>query len=147
MAEAFGMSVTAWSPLAGGVLSGKYNLNDKSANRLGKDNPMSAEFLTPRNLLIAQKVIDIAVQIGKTPSKVALKWLMKKGRNIIPIIGSRCAAQVQDNLGCLDIDLNDCQMAALDEISKIELGFPHDFLNLPFVKNLVLGDNFSKIQK
>lgn len=147
MAEAFGMSVTAWSPLAGGVLSGKYNLNDKSANRLGKDNPMSAEFLTPRNLAIAQKVIDIAVQIGKPPSQVALKWLMKKGRNIIPIIGSRRAAQVQDNLGCLDIDLNDSQMAALDEISKIELGFPHDFLNLPFVKNLVLGDNFSKIQK
>ena len=145
MAESLGISITAWSPLAGGVLSGKYNLNDKNNNRYGEQNPMSSAFLTKRNLNIAQKVVDIAKQVEKTPSQVAIRWLIQKNRNLIPILGVKRMNQLKDNLGCLDFILDNNHMDELNEISKIELGFPHDFLKMPFVKNLVYGNTYEKI--
>jgi len=146
MAHEFGISVTAWSPLAGGVLSGKYNTNDSNQYRFGDHNPRSKALLTERNLKIAEKLMAVAGEIGKTPSQVALRWLLQKGKNIIPIIGAKKSSQIADNLGCLSFELSEPHMNVLNEISKIELGFPHDFLNTPMVKQLVHGNNHSKLK-
>jgi aryl-alcohol dehydrogenase-like predicted oxidoreductase len=145
MADEFGLTITSWSPLAGGVLSGKYNLNEKDNSRFGVQNPMSNAFLTERNLRIAQKVIDIARKNGSSPSQIALKWMVQKNKNIIPIIGAKLENQLKDNLACLSITISDQDMSELDDISKIELGFPHDFLSQPFIRSLVYGETYSKI--
>jgi diketogulonate reductase-like aldo/keto reductase len=73
-----------------------------------------------------------------------LNWIrQQKGRGvIIPIIGARTEAQIKDNLGCLDFELTPNHMNRLDEISKIQLGFPHDFLEVESVKMHAYGRKF-----
>ena len=139
MAHALDIGVTAWSPLGGGVLSGKYSKDKKQNNkeepkRLQVDNPISATFVNERNLSIAQEVRTIAQEINKTPSQVALNWIRQQNKNrgvIIPIIGARTESQIKDNLGCLDFELNADQLKRLDEKSRIQLGFPHDMYEAP----------------
>jgi len=128
MAQALGLSIAPWSPLAGGVLSGKYSSGDKS-NR-GMDIP-------PKSLEIAQKLGEVAREIGCSPSQLALKWLVDK--NTIPILGARKLEQFEDNLKCLDVQIAPEQMAKLDEISAVERGFPHDFIQGDFVQPLLLS--------
>jgi hypothetical protein len=64
---------------------------------------------------------------------------------MIPIIGAKTAAQLQDNLGCLEFRLTEPQLARLSEVSRIELGFPHDFLASDGVRDLVYGGTFAQI--
>ena len=146
MAKALDIGVTAWSPLGGGVLSGKYNNNqsEHEAKRYRDDNPMSGVFVNKKNLSIANEVQTIAKEIGKTPSQLALNWIrQQKDRGvIIPIIGARTEAQIEDNLGCLDFEISTNHMRRLDEISKIQLGFPHDLLGAESGKVLAYGRKF-----
>src|SRR5919197_6373637 len=70
MAKALDLGVAAWSPLGGGVLSGKYNDRHQSeAKRFSEENPMSAAFVNERNLLIANEVQTIAKEMSKSPSQ------------------------------------------------------------------------------
>ena len=57
-----------------------------------------------------------------------------------PIIGARTVAQLEDNLGALDLSFTEGALAELDEVSAIELGFPHDFLARPMTRNVMFGD-------
>jgi aryl-alcohol dehydrogenase-like predicted oxidoreductase len=129
MAKALGLSIAPWSPLAGGVLSGKYSNGEQTSNR-GFPIP-------PKSLEIAKKLGEVAAQIGCSPSQLALKWLLDKGT--IPILGARKVEQFEDNLRCLDVQISPEQTAQLDEISAIELGFPHDFIHGEFVRERVLS--------
>jgi diketogulonate reductase-like aldo/keto reductase len=70
----------------------------------------------------------VAEDIGATPSQVALSWVRQRSATMIPIIGARKLGQLVDNLGCVDVVLTGEQQARLDEASKIELGFPYDFI-------------------
>ncbi|MBD2103523.1 aldo/keto reductase [Leptolyngbya sp. FACHB-261] len=133
MARALGLGVTAWSPLASGLLTGKYNQNASTQNASTGSSSESkrleqAQFteLSERNLGIAAAVQQVAQEIGKSPAQVALNWVRQK--KIIPIIGGRKLSQVKDNLACLDFELADAHLKSLDEASQIQLGFPHDFL-------------------
>lgn len=140
MAEAFGIGVTAWSPLAGGVLTGKHNKGNAEGSRMEANKAEIKE----SDLKIAEAVVKIADEIGKPPSQVALNWVRQKN-HVIPIIGSRKIEQVRENLACLDWELSDEQMKNLDEISEIELGFPHRFLNSPTVQDFAFGGALKKI--
>jgi hypothetical protein len=80
-----------------------------------------------RNLAILRTVGEIATQIGCSSAQVALAWLLHQ--NTIPIVGTRKATQVKENLDCVNVKLSDEQLAQLDQVSQIELGFPHDFFN------------------
>src|SRR5215210_1561862 len=136
-----------WSPLGGGILSGKYNNNRQSEHegkRFRDDNPMSAVFVNKKNLSIADDVQTIGKEIGRTPSQVALNWIrQQKDRGvIIPIIGARTETQIKDNLGCLDFELSSDHIDRLDEISKVQLGFPHDFIESESGKMLAYGRKF-----
>jgi aryl-alcohol dehydrogenase-like predicted oxidoreductase len=155
MARALDIGVTAWSPLAGGVLSGKYNIQNKAdeQKRYNANNPMSASFVNERNISIATEVQAIAKEINRTPSQIALNWIRQQQREhtgkegggvIIPIIGARTEAQFNDNLGCLDFELTQDQLKRLDEKSTIELGFPHDFIT-EAAKIFLYGNTFSLI--
>jgi aryl-alcohol dehydrogenase-like predicted oxidoreductase len=92
-----------------------------------------------RKLAIAEAVQSVAQDSGSTQAQVALAWLRQQQGVIIPIIGARTASQLKDNLGCLDVTLNGEHLERLDEASRIELGFPHDFFTADLVRQLVYG--------
>jgi aryl-alcohol dehydrogenase-like predicted oxidoreductase len=137
MAKALNIGVTAWSPLGGGVLTGKYNQPNPVDGRLSMtDQPFQ---ILDRDLKIAETVLEIAREIGKSPAQVALNWLRNRPNPIIPIIGARRLSQLQDNLACVDFNLTGEQLQRLDNISAISLGFPHELLASQFVRDILLG--------
>ena len=137
MAKALNIGVTAWSPLGGGVLTGKYNQPHPVDGRLSMtDQPFQ---ILDRDLKIAETVLEIAREIGKSPAQVALNWLRNRPNPIIPIIGARRLSQLQDNLACVDFNLTGEQLQRLDNISAISLGFPQELLASQFVRDILLG--------
>src|SRR3984957_16284203 len=144
MAEALGLAVTAWSPLASGLLTGKYAKGSKEQKRLDKAPQFKA--LSERNMKIADTVVKVAKAAGQSPAQVALSWLRAK-RNVIPIIGARKFSQFEDNMKCLEWTLDAKQLARLDEVSAIELGFPMDFIHRKGVRDFLHGGMFDRIQK
>ena len=137
MAKALNIGVTAWSPLGGGVLTGKYNQPHPVDGRLSMtDQPFQ---IFDRDLKIAETVLEIAREIGKSPAQVALNWLRNRPNSVIPIIGARKLSQLQDNLACVDFNLTGEHLQRLDNISAISLGFPHELLASQFVRDILLG--------
>jgi aryl-alcohol dehydrogenase-like predicted oxidoreductase len=147
MARAFGMTVTPWSPLGGGVLTGKYNNGNGKGEKDARLKTSWQHLASKRNLEIASAVIQVAKEIGKSPSQVALAWIRAQGPDMIPIIGARRLAQIKDNLACLDVTLTPKQLAKLDEASRIDLGFPHDFLAGQRIRDMLSGGAFDRIDK
>jgi aryl-alcohol dehydrogenase-like predicted oxidoreductase len=83
-------------------------------------------------------VEEVAQALGKTSSPVALDWLRQR-HGAIPIVGARKPAQVKDNLGCLSFTLPPEQIERLDAASRINLGFPHDFLASEAIRDVMFG--------
>ncbi|MEU8614509.1 aldo/keto reductase [Actinoplanes sp. NPDC048791] len=124
MAEALGLAVTAWSPLGGGVLSGKYTVDgDAGSTRLDRAS------VDERTHAVVRAVLAVAAELGATPAQVALAWVRSRSRAIFPILGARRLAQLQDNLGALTVELSDEQCGRLAAATGFELGFPGDFIN------------------
>jgi aryl-alcohol dehydrogenase-like predicted oxidoreductase len=146
MARTLDVAVTSWGAIGQGVLTGKYEKGKPypKGDRLS-EGPWGASLLTDRNLAIGQVVKEVAAEIGRTPSQAAIAWVLaqRKRANIIPIVGARRLSQIQDNLGALSVTLPEQALARLEEASKIELGFPHDFLVQ--VRSFVFGETFSLI--
>lgn len=141
MAKHFGMTVTPWAPLAGGALTGKYLRGDKG--RL----PDNSKRLNERAVSITQTVIDIANQLGVAAAHVALKWTMMQEFASIPIVGATKVTQMEENMKCLDVNLTKEHIEKLNDVSKIELGFPGDFLNEEGVRMVTFGGFYDKIEK
>jgi aryl-alcohol dehydrogenase-like predicted oxidoreductase len=122
MAETYGMAVTAWSPLGGGVLSGKYSAGQPNeAARLNRDT------ISERDLGVAQVVQDVATELSVTPAQVALAWTRLRD-GVLPIIGARTVAQVRENLGCTAITLPSELVKRLETATEFSLGFPAEFI-------------------
>jgi aryl-alcohol dehydrogenase-like predicted oxidoreductase len=124
MADALDLGVLAWGPLAKGLLSGKYSNGDEQAGNLSRDDHR----FTDRNLAIVAEVGKIADELGARPVHIALSWLRGRSERVIPLVGARTADQIAESLGSLEVELDDDQRGRLDELSQIELGFPHDML-------------------
>jgi aryl-alcohol dehydrogenase-like predicted oxidoreductase len=128
MAQALELTVTAWSPLGGGLLTGRYG-----SDRERPDDTRVAAFgersLTDRNLAIADAVNTVAAEHDASSAQVAIAWVRaQRARGaIVPILGVRRREQLDDNLGALEVELTAEELARLEEVSRIELGFPHDF--------------------
>jgi aryl-alcohol dehydrogenase-like predicted oxidoreductase len=145
MARALGLGVIPWSPQGAGVLSGKYSAADlaqvkidgQADNSTRKSAAIESGYLTARNLAIADVVKSIAVEIEKTPSQVALAWTLLHDAVTSPIMGVRTMAQLEDNLGAVEVQFSKAQKDRLHEVSAIELGFPHDFLASPRMQSLM----------
>jgi aryl-alcohol dehydrogenase-like predicted oxidoreductase len=123
MAESSGLTVAAWSPLAGGVLSGKYT------NETGTSGRLSPESLTQRDRHVAAAVRAVADEIGATPAQVAIAWTRAKSCVIHPIVGARHVDQLLENLGAIDVQLTADQTARLEQQTAFQRGFPLDFID------------------
>ena len=128
-AEALGLSVCAWAPLGAGILTGKYT---RGATTVPEDSRRAAANqarLTERNLGIAGEVDRVADALGAGSAQVSTAWVRSRGVN--PVVGVRALEQLEDVLGCLDLELPAEHLAELDEVSRIELGFPYELLMGP----------------
>jgi aryl-alcohol dehydrogenase-like predicted oxidoreductase len=140
MAQAFQLPVCAWGALGGGVLTGKYTRGgtpdakrDTSARR------------SERNLAIARTVDAVADKLGTSSTRVAIAWLRQQPGTVIPIVGARTVAQLDDALGAVTLTLPAEALAELDAVSAVELGFPHQFLQQSYVRKLVGGDTLDRL--
>ena len=149
MAKAFGLTIVAWSPLKGGVLSGKYHAastgsekpegEGSAANRYESDMMKAYLPAKERQDRVVTALQEVSKQTGCPSAQVALAWLSTRTVPVIPIIGARRIAQLEDNLASLTLHLTPEQVAALDAASSIEMGFPHDFYALEMVSQFTHG--------
>ncbi len=140
VAKALNIGVTAWSPLAGGILTGKYHGHGSSEpGRMSTD--MMKDFLPEQQLAdrIVAVVKKVAEQTGRSLAQVALAWLRYRPVPVIPIIGARKLSQLQDNLASLDFALSADQIKTLDDASQIELGFPESMYTKDLVRTFAYG--------
>ncbi|HLM63214.1 MAG TPA: aldo/keto reductase [Acidimicrobiales bacterium] len=124
MAAAFGMAVTAWSPLAGGLLTGKYldgGTVDPSSRLAGSD-------ISERDQAIAREVAAVAAELGVSSAQTAIAWTRAHSPDVHPIVAARTVGQLRDNLGAVDVVLPDAAVARLDAVSAIDAGFPTDMI-------------------
>ncbi len=143
MARALDIAITPWAPLGAGILTGKYT-KDKplpTGTRLKESSPK----LNEHNLKIAYEVQAVAHEIGCTSSQVALAWFNAKKGVFVPIVGATKRSQIQENLASVDIQLTQEHINRLEEVSKIELGFPHDFLQKPHIRDIIYAGTYNKI--
>lgn len=124
MANALDLAVTPWDTLGQGVLTGKYNRPGGESGRAA----MSRE-VPQRALGIAAVVVEVADEIGATPSQVALAWVRDRDGVVVPLVGARTRSQLDENLGCLDVVLSAAHRARLDEASAGRTPFPHNMIS------------------
>lgn len=145
MAADLGLGVIPWSPLGGGVLTGKYtaaDLEGASSNLPAgsrRDHARSNRTLTERGLRTADVVVEVAEELGATPAQVALAWTLLHPAVVSSLIGVRTAEQLQHNIGALDIVFDETHLARLQSVSAIDMGFPHEFLARPMVRGVTSG--------
>ena len=125
-----GLGILPWSPLAGGFLTGKFERGQAPAGgtRLGEKAERFARYDLPRNWQILDAVRALAAETGATPSAVSLAWLLAKPQVSSVIFGARTIAQLDDNLAAIDLALTPAQVAALDQASAFDLGYPYGFI-------------------
>lgn len=130
--QELGMAITPWSPLAGGFLAGKYPRDGGGEGRLakhrGSGNP-AFDRMTARNYEILDVAQAVAREVDRPVAQVALAWLLGRPGVTSTIIGARSAAQMQENLGALELALSAEQRARLDDVSKIVPGHPYLFFS------------------
>ena len=141
-ARALGLAVTAWSPLAGGVLTGKYA--DDPAARAAQPGRLTTTgwgrtLLSDRNLAIAAAVREVAARVGRSAAQVALRWLLQRPGNVIPILGARSAAQFDELLQAARFELDCDALDALEVATRIEPGYPAALLGGPAGRAMVHG--------
>jgi aryl-alcohol dehydrogenase-like predicted oxidoreductase len=86
------------------------------------------------SIAVADGLKKIADAMSLSSAQVAIAWTLANPAVTSSIVGARSLRQLNDNLGALHVTLDESQKIQLDEISRIELGFPHDFLNYEFIR-------------
>ena len=124
MLEAEKMGLLVWSPLAGGLLSGKYGRDKQSpegSRRSGFDFPIVDKAR-------AWDVIDVLRPIaevhGCSPARIALAWLLAKPVVTSVLVGAKRLSQLEDNIAAVDITLSAEELRQLDEVSELPLEYP-----------------------
>jgi len=147
-AAALGMAVTAWSPLAGGVLTGKYSRDPgeraKQPGRLTTTG-WGNLFLSERNFAIAEVARAIGERIGKSATEVALRWLLQRPGNVIPILGAKSEAQLSQQLAAARFTLDSEAIKELDTVSRIDVGYPGSLLTGAVGKRMLHGELIADI--
>ncbi|MBB4010533.1 aldo/keto reductase [Allorhizobium taibaishanense] len=142
--KALGLGVVAYSPLGGGVLTGKYR-SGKFDNR--RDEAWAGAGFQPENSQQRTAIIDtliaVAEEAGVTPGEIAIAWVAGKGS--LPIIGPRTFAQLESNLAAAKVVLSAEQVTRLDDVSAVPRGYPYTVLDDPRIKDLITGGKFDKI--
>jgi aryl-alcohol dehydrogenase-like predicted oxidoreductase len=141
MARTLDMAVEAWGLLEGGELTGKYTSGTDEPKRYGEQTP------SDRVQTLARAVADVAEEIGRSPSQVAINWVRQQQARaeIIPILGARTEVQIKDNLAVMDFELTSEQLETLTGAVRFDQGFPDGFLRSDHVHGLIFGDTFDLI--
>ncbi|MDJ0929470.1 MAG: aldo/keto reductase [Gammaproteobacteria bacterium] len=143
LALAQDMLVTAWSPLAGGLLTGKFNRDSDPDARAGsrlESTPMGARVITDHRIDVAEQLTAVAADLDCSPAQLALAWLRQRGEGrVVPIIGARNAAQLADNLGAVQLELPAETIAQLDELTAPEWRYPRTLLDGEFFQQMMFG--------
>ena len=141
LAAALDLAVTPWGVLESGELTGKYLAPD------GRPTRSRPEHVSSRVNDLAREVMAVAADLDRPPAQVAINWVRQQdpGCVVIPIVGARSAAQLADNLGCLDLRLSPAQLDRLSAASAFQSGFPRSFLESDHVRGLVFGTTFEQI--
>ncbi len=129
--DKFGLSIIPWSPLAGGLLCGKYRPNQEppTGSRMAKWKERYQRFDSPRNWRIVEALVKVAEETGASCSQVALAWLLQKPTVASVIFGARNLEQLEDNLGAASLELSGAAIQALEEASQLRAGYPYDFIS------------------
>jgi len=140
MSASNNLGCVPWGVLGQGKLTGKYQRgkDPESAER----NKWTGFSVTEKEFDIAEKVQSIAKEINKTPSQVALNWMLCQNRVTAPLIGCRLLRHLEDNLGALEFQLSEEHLKTLDEVSQNDVGFPLNFIGASFTQSpwLFWGD-------
>ncbi|WP_248308206.1 aldo/keto reductase [Devosia sp. 919] len=142
--QALGIGVVAYSPLGGGVLTGKYRAGKSDSRR---DEAWAGAGFQPENSPQRTAIIDtllaVAEEAGVTPGEIAIAWVAKKGS--LPIIGPRTHEQLESNLAASKVSLSPEQMERLDVVSALPLAYPYTVLDDPRIKGLITGGKDDQI--
>jgi aryl-alcohol dehydrogenase-like predicted oxidoreductase len=123
-----GLGILVWSPLAGGLVSGKYR---RDASPTGETRQLSGEWNEPpvrdqeKLYDTIEVLVDVAAAHGASPAQVALAWLLTRPAVTSLIIGARTDEQLLDNLGAASLALTADEIEALDKVSAPDLIYPH----------------------
>ncbi|MFI6905342.1 aldo/keto reductase [Nonomuraea sp. NPDC050394] len=141
MAGELGLSVAAWGPLAGGVLSGKFSGGE------GAEGPTRVDpgTLGDRDHAVARAVREVAGEVGASPSQVAIAWTRARHPFVHPIVGARDARQLADNLGAAEVVLDGEVVRRLEAAAAFEAGFPGDFLAECEADPWVFGEGYRRL--
>lgn len=133
-AEALGLTVAAWAPLAGGLLTGRF----AGGAVPGEATRVVAARLDARDRAAADVVAEVAADLGASSSQVAIAWTRARSRRVHPVVGVRTLEQLNDNLGALDVRLDAAAMERLEGAVAFDRGFPMDFIES--MRGFVHGD-------
>jgi aryl-alcohol dehydrogenase-like predicted oxidoreductase len=131
MSARYGLGFTAWSPLAGGFLSGKYtreNLSDPDNRLSGFD---MIPFDKDKGFALVEQMRGIAAAHSATVAQVAIAWLLAKSRVSSVLIGASKMSQLDDNLGAADLALTPDELALLDTATDEQPGFATGVTRVP----------------
>lgn len=141
-----GMGIMAWSPLAGGLLSGKYRPEGSGLSVSGNGrletmktsgNPAFEKF-TIRNWEIVAELDKVARELDRTMAQVAINWVTGRPGVGSVIIGATKVSQLEDNLKALEFTIPDPLRKKLDAVSAIDPGFPYMFFE-SFLQSMIHG--------
>jgi aryl-alcohol dehydrogenase-like predicted oxidoreductase len=141
LAREMNLGITPWSPLKGGVLSGKYK---RGQNNTPGRGDWVVSHLNDRTWGVIDVLERVATKHNTSMSRVAIAWCQSKPGVTSSIIGARTLEQLNDNLAALDVTLDHDDMTALDAATKPTLNFPHDF-NLGTIHNTHGGTTINGI--
>ncbi|MCI0451117.1 MAG: aldo/keto reductase [Candidatus Latescibacteria bacterium] len=142
MSRELGLGVTPWSPLGGGILSGKYARADAgSKDAIDESLRRSANKArqNDRNAAIVSALAAVAKEAERTPAQVAIRWLLQKPGVASVILGARTRSQLDDDLQAATFELSREHMDRLDEAGKLELGYPYEYLRSPTITKFMYG--------
>ncbi len=139
-----GMGICPWSPLASGLLTGKYSRDDIHGNGKGRlhtlkdsGNPVF-EKLTERNFQVVDALMEVSSEVGRRPAEVALNWITKRPGVTSTIIGATKLEQLESNLMALEFDIPEHLSKKLDDASRPDARFPYIFHD-GSINNMVRG--------
>lgn len=127
MAQDLGIGVVPWSPLKGGILSGKYTRANRGQEKTGRSAGAEG-FLGDKEYDIIDTLEDIAKSKNVSPASVALAWVISRPGVSSTLVGARTLKQLDQNLASLELELSSAEIQRLDDLSKPVLNFPAAFL-------------------
>lgn len=146
LGQQLGMGLMAWSPLASGLLSGKYRPSrdgqfgdGRLQTMAGADNPAFAK-LTGRNFAIVAELEAVARELGRSMAQVALNWVAHRPGVASVLVGATRPEQLADNLGALDFVIPPALRDRLDAASSMPPGYPYSFFT-PGMQAMLAGAN------